>query len=359
MIDHRELTLDDGKITGGGDVVVFLLDLVDFGIKVGLVALATGIVFAFLASFFRRDSGMQLGQMSVVSLSDHHRSMRNMVARAVMTEKEYKDDVKKEKKADKEPGNENRKRVFVVDFQGDIAATALSELREQVTVLLDVLREGDEVVLTLESGGGMVHDYGLASSQLVRLRDAGFPLTICVDKIAASGGYMMAATGTRILAAPFAIIGSVGVLMMMPNFSRFLKKHDIDYLELTAGEYKHTLSAMGEITEKGINKSQEELELTHDLFKNFVGKHRPQLELAQIGTGEIWYGTSALELKLVDELITSDQYLHQLSRGADIYKLIYEVNKSVKERLAGAFSKVTEETVMRLWTRLEERRRIR
>lgn len=342
-------------------MVEFLLNLADFGVRVGLVAIATGIVIAFLASFFRKGPGMELGQMTVIDLNAHHEEMQQMVKRAVTDAKAFKEEekqAKKDKKEDKDKDKDKR-RVFVLDFHGDIAATAVAELREQITVLLDVMIEGDEVVVNVESGGGLMHDYGLAAAQLVRLRDAGFKLTICVDKIAASGGYMMAATGSQILAAPFAILGSVGVMVMMPNFNRLLKKHDIDYLELTAGEYKSTLSPMGEVTEKGRNKSLEDLQISHDLFKQFVSEHRPQLDIDQIATGEVWHGLRAVENKLVDELKTSDQYILEQSKEAKVYKLHYEASKSVREKLAGALSQTVENTVIRLWNHLEARRQAR
>ncbi len=178
--------------------------------------------------------------------------------------------------------------------------------------LLSLATPKDEVVLRLESGGGMVHSYGLASSQLARIRQAGVPLTVCIDKVAASGGYMMACIGEKIISAPFAILGSIGVVAQLPNVNRLLKKHDIDFEVLTAGEYKRTLTVFGENTEKGREKFQEDLDITHQLFKNFVSRYRPQLAIDEVATGEVWLGVAALDKQLVDELQTSDEYLaHQ------------------------------------------------
>ncbi len=185
-------------------------------------------------------------------------------------------------------------------------------------------------MLRLESGGGMVHSYGLASSQLARIRQAGVPLTVCIDKVAASGGYMMACIGEKIISAPFAILGSIGVVAQLPNVNRLLKKHDIDFEVLTAGEYKRTLTVFGENTEKGREKFQEDLDITHELFKNFVSNYRPQLAIDEVATGEVWLGVAAQGKGLVDELKTSDEYLAERAKGAELYHLHYAERKACR-----------------------------
>lgn len=214
-----------------------------------------------------------------------------------------------------------RRRVFVVNFQGDIMASAVASLREEITAILSVAEPPDEVLVRLESSGGIVHGYGLAASQLVRVRDKGIPLTVVVDKIAASGGYMMASVANRLIAAPFAVIGSIGVVSQIPNFNRLLKKHDVDFEQFTAGEHKRTVTLFGETTEAGRAKLREEVETTHELFKSFLKTHRPTLEMDKVANGDHWFGTDALALKLVDELRTSDDYLLDASTEADLYEV--------------------------------------
>src|SRR5690606_5968528 len=201
------------------------------------------------------------------------------------------------------------KRVFVLKFEGDIRAEGVTEFRDEVTAVLTVARPGDEVVIDIESAGGTVHGYGLCAAQILRLRDHQLEVTACVDKVAASGGYMMAVTANRLIAAPFAIIGSIGVLAQVPNVHRLLKRHDIDYEELSAGEYKRTVSVFGPITEKGRSKFQEQIEDTHVLFKDFIRRNRPQVDLSKVATGEYWFALRAKELNLVDDIMTSDEYL--------------------------------------------------
>ena len=216
----------------------------------------------------------------------------------------------------------NNQKVYVLDFKGDTAASAVENLREEITLILATAKAGrDRVVVRLESPGGMVHSYGLAAAQLVRLRDAGFNLTICVDTVAASGGYMMACIANEIVSAPFAVLGSIGVVAQIPNFKRKLKEKNIDFELYTAGQYKRTVTMFGENTEEGKATFEQELQQTHELFKHFVEKYRPQLNVELVATGEHWYGKDALELSLVDQLQTSDEYLLSLLTQHDVYMI--------------------------------------
>ncbi|MEQ1160067.1 protease SohB [Acinetobacter calcoaceticus] len=228
----------------------------------------------------------------------------------------------------------NNQKIFVLDFKGDIQASAVENIREEITLILATAKAGrDRVVVRLESPGGMVHGYGLAAAQLVRLRDAGFHLTICVDKVAASGGYMMACIANEIITAPFAIVGSIGVVAQVPNFNRLLKEHNVDFELYTAGQYKRTVTMFGENTPEGKAKFEEELQQTHVLFKHFVEKYRPQLNVDKVATGEHWYGEDALNLNLVDKLQTSDEYLLALLAQHDVYVINTRRKATLGEKL--------------------------
>jgi serine protease SohB len=222
----------------------------------------------------------------------------------------------------------NKKRIYVINFNGDMRASATENLRQEITAILSIAdKDKDEVVVNLESPGGMVHGYGLAASQLARIRQHNLPLTICVDKVAASGGYMMACLANTIIAAPFAIIGSIGVVAQLPNFHRLLDKWDIDYEVLTAGEYKRTLTVFGENTDAGRQKFIADLEDTHTLFKEFVSDYRPSLDIEKVATGEHWYGKQALGLGLVDKLMTSDEYLLTRVKQPIFLQYVLFINK--------------------------------
>ena len=296
------------------------------------------------------------GELEITDLSEQFEEVEQEIVHALLNEEELKQKEKKDKKLAKEKAKADKvlakkkeksdddvaviskSKVFVLDFKGSIDAKEVSSLREEVSAILSVATKDDEVFVRLESGGGMVHGYGLASSQLDRIRQHEIPLTVSVDKVAASGGYMMACVANNIIAAPFAILGSIGVIAQLPNFNKLLKKNDIDFEQFTAGEFKRTVTMFGENTEKGKEKFIEELEETHVLFKDFVSAHRPSLDLAKVATGEHWFGTTALELGLVDSIQTSDDYLQNLSKSHKIVAIKYEVKKGLAEKFSKAAS---------------------
>ncbi len=252
-------------------------------------------------------------------------------------------------KTDNKAGDGTKPRVFVLDFDGDIKASEVSSLRREITAVLSLAQAHDEVVVRLESGGGMVHTYGLASSQLQRIKDRGVPLTVCVDKVAASGGYMMACVANKLLAAPFAIIGSIGVVAQLPNFHRLLKKHNVDFEMITAGEHKRTLTMFGENTEKGREKFIEDIEDVHQLFKAFVTQHRPQLDIDAVANGDVWFGQRAIDQALVDELITSDEYIAKACDVSDVFAVKYVEKQSLPEKLGIAVQSTLDTVLMKWW----------
>lgn len=230
-------------------------------------------------------------------------------------------------------GKQRQKHCFVLDFHGDMKATAVQHLREEISAILTIAEKGDEVILRLESAGGLVHSYGLASSQLVRIKEAGLTLTVCVDKISASGGYMMACVADKILSAPFAVVGSIGVVAQVPNFHDLLEKHDIDVNIFTAGKYKRTVTIFGKNDDEDKAKFQEELEQTHQLFQNFVNQYRPQVDLNKVATGEHWYGTDAKALNLVDDIKTSDSYILECMENQQVYAIQSRQKPTLAEKL--------------------------
>ena len=268
-------------------------------------------------------------------------------------EKEHKEKEKSEKKV---KSTADKQRIFVLDFDGDIKASAVTHLREEITAILMVARKQDEVFVRLQSAGGMVHTYGLAASQLKRIRDKDIHLTISVDKVAASGGYMMACVANNILAAPFAILGSIGVVAQMPNFNRLLKKHDVDFEMITAGEYKRTLTMFGENTDESRQKFKEDIEDVHVLFKDFVKHERPIVDIEKVSTGEYWFGTRAKDLALVDELKTSDDYLLEKVKEADLYKVTQVEKKSLGDKFSKFLQTVSEKVLLGLQTKTNENR---
>ena len=303
------------------------------------------IVFAVIIAgifimMFRSKEGID-GHINITNLNHKYKTINIMLKSQILPKHEFKKVLKEQKKEEKAKEKkekasgtgDTRNKLYVLRFRGDIRASQVSSLREEITAVLNIAEPKDEVLVVLESAGGTVHGYGLAASQLKRIRDKGVQLTVAVDKVAASGGYMMACVAGKIIAAPFAIIGSVGVLAQIPNFNRLLKKYDIDFEQITAGEYKRTLTLFGENTDKDRRKMQEELEETHYLFKEFIRENREQVDIDRIATGEHWYGRKAIELKLVDELKTSDDYLTSAVNESDIYEIAYIRKKPISEKI--------------------------
>lgn len=314
----------------------FWLEYGLFLAKAVTLVVAVLVVLGGLAAIISRGKGKQKEHLEVTKLNEHFDEIKDTLNAIVLSKKEIKK-LKQEQKQLKKQQSEQaiqRKRIFVLDFQGDIKASAVNSLREEISAILTIATPKDEVVVRLESPGGMVAPYGLAASQLQRLKEHRVRLTVLVDKIAASGGYLMACVADRVLAAPFALIGSIGVVVEMPNFNRFLKQHNIDIELITAGEYKRTLTMLGENTEKGRQKFREELEEIHQQFKDFVLQNRTQVNINEIATGEHWLARQALELKLIDGLMTSDDYLLNASNDADIYHLTYSKKKTLSEKIS-------------------------
>jgi serine protease SohB len=301
---------------------------------------AIAVVIGLLINAIRHARQFATEHLEVRSLNRRFENMAEVLYHELLSPPEHKAHVKTRKAEHKQRakaaklGKAPPARVFVLEFDGDIRASAVENLREEISAVVQVARPQDEVLIRLESSGGMVHSYGLAASQLRRIRQAGIRLTAAVDKVAASGGYMMACVADRIIAAPFAVIGSIGVVAQLPNFNRFLKEHNVDFELHTAGEYKRTLTLFGENTEAARLKFREEIEDTHALFKGFVTDNRPQLDIAQVATGEHWYGSQALDRKLVDALQTSDDYLLAASKDKEIFEVKFKRRQPLPERLA-------------------------
>lgn len=330
--------------------------------KIVTVVVAIAVIVMLIVNAAQRKR--QRGELRVTNLSEQYKEMKDDLATALMDghqqklwhkaqKKKLKLEAKAAKAKAKQGGNAatEKPRAWVLDFKGSMDAHEVSSLREEVTAVLAAFKPQDQVVVRLESPGGVVHGYGLAASQLQRLRDKQIPLTVTVDKVAASGGYMMACVADKIVSAPFAIVGSIGVVAQIPNFNRFLKGKDIDIELHTAGQYKRTLTLLGENTEEGRQKFREDLNETHHLFKHFVQQMRPVLDIEQVATGEHWYGQQALEKGLVDEINTSDDVILRLMDGYEVFNVRFMQRKKLMDRFTGSAAESADRLLLRWWQR--------
>ncbi len=322
--------------------MAFLMEYGMFLAKAATIVFAIALVVGIIVSASHKPKAKK-GQLEFTDLSLHYQQQTAELQQRLLDKKTFRQWHKSQQKIQKQQA-EALPGLFVVDFNGSMDARETESLREEVTALLAIAKSADEVLLRLESGGGVVHGYGLAASQLDRIRQRGITLTVAVDKVAASGGYMMACIGNRILAAPFAILGSIGVIAQLPNFHKLLQKNYVDFEQFTAGEFKRTVTLFGENTDKGREKFQQELEETHGLFKTFVQQHRPQLDIARVATGEHWFGYQALDLRLIDQIQTSDDYLLDKLTSHRVFAVKYQLKKGLAEKVGMGSA-----NVMALW----------
>ncbi|TNF69966.1 MAG: protease SohB [Gammaproteobacteria bacterium] len=314
-----------------------LTDYVFFLAEVITLVIAILIVFAGIVAIAAKNKVRKKGQLHIKSLDEQYKETKKKIVTEVLPKSEIKALLKEDKRQKKAQSkkDEQKLRVFVLQFDGDIHASQVESLREEITAILSIATSDDEVVIKLTSPGGTVHGYGLAASQLERIRKANIPLTIIIDKVAASGGYMMASVADKILAAPFAIIGSIGVISQLPNFHRWLESRGIDFEQHTAGQFKRTLTVFGKNTQEGREKFKAELEEIHRLFKKHIQTFRAQLDVDKVATGEYWLGDDAYQLGLVDHISTSDDYLFGLfnTEGKSVYEVTYKQKQSAMKKI--------------------------
>jgi serine protease SohB len=322
--------------------MAFWLDIAAFALKALLIVVALGALAALVALLARAARGGRpdRSRLTVRSLDARYEAMRDALEAETLDAKQRRALAKTRKREAKaaraRAAGGPAKCVYVLSFKGDLRASAVRRLATEIDALLAVARpETDEVMLRVESGGGTVTGYGLAAAEILRLGERKVKTTACVDQVAASGGYLMACAADRIAAAPFALVGSIGVVAQVPNLHRLLKKNDIDYEEMTAGEYKRSVSVLGEITPAGREHFRGKLDATHEAFKRFVKQRRPALDIARVGDGDVWLGSEALGLGLIDAITTSDALLFSARESARLFEVAVEARKSPLQQLVG------------------------
>ena len=337
----------------------FIIQYGVFLLKVITIVIAILLPVLMIINSSKGKSAGDKGYLQIKNLSDQFESMGNALQGSLMDPKTFKkfrkDLDKKKKKQDKTPSKDQQS-IFVLNFNGDIQASEVDKLKHEINAILLSETKCKEVVLKVESGGGSAYAYGLCAAELKRLIDNKIKLTVCIDKVAASGGYLMSCVATKIVAAPWALVGSIGVIAQMPNINKLLKKNLVDFEMHTAGEFKRTLTVFGENTEEGRNKFKSELEDLHIIFKDFVKDNRPEIDTSVVATGEVWQGERALEVGLIDEIGTSDDYLVTLSKKFKLFEIEYIEKKNLSERFAFAAETFLNRTFLRIYDRLNKSR---
>ncbi len=245
-------------------------------------------------------------------------------------------------------------RLAVLRFQGlrDLNASGDQRLSEAIDEVLVNRDHFEEAVVIIDSPGGTTHGYGHAYALLERLSASGLKVTACIDRIGASGGYLMALPADRILAGPFAIVGSVGVVAGIPNVKRLLEEKGVSYRLFVAGDKKRVVHFADDDGPEVREYMDEKLAGIHTQFLQAVEKHRgDRVKLDEVRSGDHWSAEESVEkgLGLVDELQTSAEYL--LERNREVALVMIERRVDITERFAGYLAARLSARVASLFTR--------
>ena len=346
-------------------MIELLIEYCFFLLKVITITFIIVIPILMIVSSSRHKTMGDKGQLIIKNLSEKFESMGTSVRGSQMDTKTYKKFIKEKEKKRKQnikkknKSSKQKAAVYVLNFKGDVMASDHDKLKQEINAILASKTSCKEVVLKVESGGGSAYAYGLCAAELKRLVDNKIKLTVCIDKVAASGGYLMSCVASKIIAAPWALVGSIGVIAQMPNIHRLLKDNLIDFEMHTAGQFKRTLTVFGENTEEGRQKFISELEDLHIVFKDFVKENRPNVDAMKVSTGEVWQGQKALALGLIDAIQTSNDYLLNLSDKFNLYEVEYHEKKSLGDRLAYGTQAFIDQLILRVQESLNKDRFIR
>ena len=337
----------------------FIVQYGVFLLKVITIVTAILLPILMIINSSKGRSVSEKGHLQIKNLSDQFENMGFAIQGTLMTPKalkKFRKELHKQKKKEEKNPAKDQQSIFVLNFNGDIQASEVDKLKHEINAILVSDTKCKEVVLKVESGGGSAYAYGLCAAELKRLVDNKIKLTVCIDKVAASGGYLMSCVATKIVAAPWALVGSIGVIAQMPNINKLLKKNLVDFEMHTAGEFKRTLTVFGENTEEGRSKFKAELEDLHIIFKDFVKDNRPEIDTSVVATGEVWQGEKALAVGLIDEISTSDDYLVKLSKKFKLFQIDYIEKKNLSERFAFAAEIFFNKTVLKIYDSLNKSR---
>ena len=337
-------------------MIELLIDYSFFLLKVVTIVIVIILPLLIISSANRQKKFGEKGHLIIKNLSERLDKMGTAILSSEMDKKSFKKFIKDKNKKKKKQKSPEKQSVYVLNFYGDIQATGVNKLKEEINAILSSKSKCKEVVLKVESGGGSAYAYGLCAAELKRLTDNKISLTVCIDKIAASGGYLMSCVANKIIAAPWAVVGSIGVIAQLPNLHRLLKKNAIDIEMHTAGRYKRTLTTLGKNTPTGRKKFIKELEELHSVFKDFVKENRPVIDVKKVATGEVWQGDQAKKIGLIDEIATADDYLLKLSSKFNLLELDYYERKPIGEKLGIATQDLIEKTVLKLYEIINKNR---
>lgn len=313
-------------LSGCGEFIMWLLSLGQHMLIFALLLLAVMIAFALLGLLSRKNAQARGNKQAAAhNLTKVHPDLVYNL-RAALANQPARNKLSRARPA-------SGKVTAVLRFEGDTMATGRQDFARMVDEVLHNKERIQRVIVVVNSPGGGVSVYGQMFAGMERMRNAGVDVTACVDTYAASGGYLMSVPAQRIIAAPFAMVGSIGVVSEFMNFNKLLRRLGVEPMTITAGELKRTVTPLSEVTEENKAAYKAQLEAIHRQFIAVVKKYR-EVDADRVCTGNHWTAAESVELKLnlVDGLATSQEYLFEANQTEDlvtISKLQNPYEKSV------------------------------
>jgi protease-4 len=214
-------------------------------------------------------------------------------------------------------------KIAVIPFEGTISGTGSPPSVMTPEDFLKMLQRAEDddsvkaIVLRVNSPGGTV-----AASQEISeyVRTEKKPVIVSVGDVDASGAYMVSSQADWIVGNPGSAIGSIGVIMEVPNASGLMDKIGVQWKVITAGKYKGAGSPFRPLTPTETGLLQGQIDQVYAQFIDTVasGRKLPRSEVESMATGWAWNGEEAVRLKLIDQTGTYKDALKVAARKGKI-----------------------------------------
>ncbi|EHO78721.1 signal peptide peptidase SppA [Fusobacterium animalis] len=229
--------------------------------------------------------------------------------------------------------------VYVIPLEGDIieSETEVFAGEENINVAetlekLNIAKENDKikaVVLRINSPGGSALTSDIIAEKIKELASEK-PVYVSMSSVAASGGYYISANADKIFVDRNTITGSIGVVSILPDFSKLITDNGVNIEKISEGEYSDLYSS-DTFTEKKYNKIYNSNLKVYDDFLNVVSKARKidKEKLKTIAEGRIWTGEEAVKIGLADEIGGLNEAIYGIAEDNDMdeYSIVVAKDK--------------------------------
>ena len=229
--------------------------------------------------------------------------------------------------------------VYVIPLEGDIveSETEVFAGEENINVAetlekLNIAKENNKikaVVLRINSPGGSALTSDIIAEKIKELASEK-PVYVSMSSVAASGGYYISASADKIFVDRNTITGSIGVVSILPDFSKLITDNGVNIEKISEGEYSDLYSS-DTFTEKKYNKIYNSNLKVYDDFLNVVSKARKidKEKLKTIAEGRIWTGEEAVKIGLADEIGGLNEAIYGIAEDNDMdeYSIVVAKDK--------------------------------